>query len=92
MEKNQSILWVDATPDEDYPLRILKAYRHQCDYKLSSTTNPCIDETSILCIAMNEMQNKRAAILDKAIALLEHEKPSEVWDDKMTEEITNHAT
>jgi len=66
------IIHVDATPDEDYPIRILRAYRRNCDWRWSSTTDGG-DETNPLVITMNELNDKRVALLDKAIALLENE-------------------
>ncbi len=61
---------IDATPNDDYPIRILEAYRRDCDFWYSSSANLAETETNQLCIAMNEMQKKRAAILDKAIKKL----------------------
>jgi hypothetical protein len=66
----QPIKHIDATPDDGYPLRILEAYRRDCDMWCSSSTNLGDPETNPLCIAMNEMQKKRAVVLDKAIAKL----------------------
>jgi hypothetical protein len=64
----QAIMHVDATPDEGYPLRILRAYRENCNCRWATTTDGAMDA---LCGMMNEMCDKRAAILDKAIARLE---------------------
>lgn len=58
--QRQDFLHIDATPDADYPLRILRAYRQQCDVR-TLTTPPELGEQ------MNEWQDHRAAILDKAI-------------------------
>lgn len=69
------VLFLDATPDEGYPLRILKAYRQQCDCRWSTTTdadgtvNPVLDPAALE--QMNKDNDKRAEILDRAIALLE---------------------
>jgi hypothetical protein len=65
----QPILHVDATPDENYPLRILQAYRRMCDGKWSASSVG-VDETNPLIKALNDMQDKRAKILDKAITKL----------------------
>lgn len=61
------VLFIDATPNEDYPIRILTAYRKQTDCRFMEDTNPPQDP---LLIAMNENNNKRATILDKAIEIL----------------------
>ena len=64
----QPIIQVDGTPDEDYPLRILRAYREDCNCRWESNeSNPLID-------IMNQHCDQRAEILDRAIALLEGEK------------------
>lgn len=64
----QPIIHVDATPDENYPLRILRAYRENCNCEwVSDTDNPLIDQ-------MNKHCRQRAVILDAAIAVLEKEK------------------
>lgn len=61
----QPILHIDATPNEDYVLRILQAYRKNCDCRWASfKPNALID-------MMNEHCDQRAALLDKAIAAIE---------------------
>jgi hypothetical protein len=62
---------VDETPDTDFPLRILRAYRERCDYLISSTSLMDGEEENPLFVEMNKLQKKRARILDKAIAKLE---------------------
>ena len=62
--------FVDATPDEGYPLRILRAYREDCDCMFSDNTVG-EEPTSPLLKLMNEHNRQRAVILDKAIVLLE---------------------
>lgn len=64
------ILRVDATPDAEYPLRILRAYRGDCDC-LWSTGSAGVEEG--IYKQMNEDQRQRAVILDNAIELLELE-------------------
>lgn len=60
----QPIIHIDNTPNKEYALRILKAYRENCDCKWSSNRgNPLIEE-------MNKAQDKRAKILDRAIQIL----------------------
>ncbi len=65
----EPIIHVDATPDEDYPLRILRAYRKNCNRKWVA------DPPSALIDMMNEHCDKRAVILDKAIACLKKFTP-----------------
>ncbi len=63
---------VDATPDEDFPIRILQLYRQDCESKyLTSGLSP---ERTLVWEMMNEWQDQRAAILDKAIAVLKSVK------------------
>ena len=73
----EPILHVDATPDEDYPLRILRAYRENCDCMWATTTDGKEDAASPLLVLMNEHNRKRAIILNKAILFLEKERRSE---------------
>lgn len=62
------IIHVDATPDKNYPLRILRAYRENCNcIWTSDTDNPLIDQ-------MNKDCRQRAVLLDSAIAVLEKER------------------
>lgn len=58
---------VNATPDDELPLRLLQAYRDDCDIKWSSDGSKSRD---MLAKIMNEAQQKRAVILDAAIAKL----------------------
>ena len=61
-----------------YPIRILEAYRKRCNYKwtLSSTTTTGNDITKIL----NDFQDERAEILDKAIAILYKQQAKKMND------------
>lgn len=65
----QPIKYVDATPDNNYPLRILEAYRQDCDCRWAEDTdggkvkNPLLKQMNADC-------EKRAEILDKAIQKL----------------------
>ena len=61
----QGIMVVDATPNEGYPLRILRAYRENCNVKWVA------EPPSTLVDMMNADCDKRAEILDRAIAILE---------------------
>ena len=65
----QEFLHIDATPDESYPLRILQAYRRLGDYKWSDSSDG-VSENNVLAKTMNDLQEKRNALLDRAIALL----------------------
>ena len=60
----QPIIHIDGTPDENYVLRILKAYRENCDCKWSGNVDNLVIE------AMNNHQDQRAELLDKAIRIL----------------------
>ncbi len=66
--------FVDATPDGDYALRILRAYREDCDMRWADNTLG-IKSKSPIAKLMNNTQKERAKELDKAIKILE---------DKMT--------
>ena len=66
----EPVIHVDATPDEGYPLRILRAHRQNCDCRWSDTYEGGDTENPLLR-AMNEANDKRAAILDRAISVLE---------------------
>jgi len=65
----QPILHIDGTPDEDYPLRILRAYRQECDCKWAENTDDS-EPTNPLLIMMNKHCEQRAEILDRAIEKL----------------------
>jgi len=62
-------IWIDSTPDTQYALRILKAYRRRCDERWMVEGFP--KERRLLYDAMNAHQEQRAKELDRAIALLE---------------------
>ena len=66
----QPILYVDATPNEEYPLRILRAYRHFSDCQWAEDTDGGPVKNQLLKV-MNKNNETRAKILDKAIKLLE---------------------
>ncbi len=68
----EPVMHIDATPDGNYPLRILRAYRQHCDcYWTTNTGNP-------LMVAMNKACEERAVILDKAIIILEQELAKDI--------------
>lgn len=61
----EPIRHINATPDKEYPLRILKAYRENCNCRWAGDLdNPLIK-------TMNEMNDERAKLLDNAIEILE---------------------
>ncbi len=65
----EPIIHVEATPNEGYPLRILEAYRENCNCRfVSNYKSPLIDQ-------MNADYDKRGVILDKAIACLKKFTP-----------------
>ena len=64
----ESILYVDATPNGTYALRILQAYRDNCNCRYIILG---MDEEYIKFYdMMNELQDQRAKELDKAIGKL----------------------
>jgi len=67
----QPILYIDMTPTDDLALRILRAYRENCDCRWSGDTDGSAIEDNPMLQMMNEHQDKRAGILDKAITVLE---------------------
>ncbi len=67
----ESILHVDSTPDDEYPLRILRAYRK--NRNVHWEVEGGID--SKIYDEINEHQKQRAKILDRAIVKLESENP-----------------
>jgi hypothetical protein len=61
----QPIIHIDATPDADYVLRILTAYRQHadCNFEVHGVS----DAEKIIYDAMNEANVARAELLDAAI-------------------------
>lgn len=57
--------FIDATPDGNYALRILRAYRYDCDLRWEGQP-----ETEFIRL-MNELQDKRTEELDRAIETLQ---------------------
>ena len=60
---------IDATPNDGYPLRIIQAYRQDCDCKWADTTDGEDTENPLLRL-MNDLNEQRAKILDMAIKKL----------------------
>ena len=68
----EPIIHVDCTPDADYPLRILRAHRENCNcrwevFGLDRSTHR-------ICDMMNEDCEKRARLLTFAIDVLQSAK------------------
>lgn len=64
----EEVKFINSTPDENYPLRILQTYRRNCD-SFWETRGLSEDDTRFWEI-MNEHQRERAEILDRAIRKL----------------------
>lgn len=64
----QAIEYVDATPDDGYALRILQAYRQNCNSEFVAIDVP--EESKAFYEMLNDLQRKRAKILDEAIEKL----------------------
>jgi len=64
------LLVVDMTPDSNLPLRILRAYRQNCDsmWEVHGFT----EKQKLIYDEMNLHQIQRAMILDEAILRLEN--------------------
>lgn len=62
--ERQGVLFVDATPDDEYPLRILRAYLDNAEGSYVESEPPLIGEI------MNQAQRDRAVILRRAIERL----------------------
>jgi hypothetical protein len=58
----EPVRFVDATPDEEYPLRILRAYLENAELRYQGAPD------GTLAATMNEMNERREAILRHAIA------------------------
>jgi hypothetical protein len=69
MKKYVERKFIDATPDGGYALRILRAYRADCNIKWSDNTAGLKISNSLL-IELNKLQKLRAKELDKAIKKL----------------------
>lgn len=67
-EEKQEVQYIDATPNDEYPIRILQAYRQSATVKWADNIDGSCDNP--LYKLMNEHCDKRAAILDEAIKVL----------------------
>lgn len=66
----EALRHVDATPDNMYPIRILQAHRENCNCKWSNSAGGIETDNPLLKL-MNEQNDERAKILDKAIEILQ---------------------
>jgi hypothetical protein len=67
----QPLLNVDMTPDDKLAIRILEAYRYNCDSKWATSSDGSCDNP--IYALMNQYNDERAVILDKAIEKLKLE-------------------
>ena len=67
----QPLLMVDMTPNDQLAIRILEAYRYNCNSKWATSSDGSCDNP--VYSLMNEHQDERAVILDRAIAKLKSE-------------------
>jgi len=67
-ESKQEINYVNATPDENYPVRILESYIYEDSTWTDNTLG--LPPDNPLCVALNETQRKRNEILRRAIVKL----------------------
>lgn len=63
---------IDATPNDQYPIRILEVYLHRTEARWVLTG--CTERLYQIYDAINEAQDKRAEILQKAIDILKNGK------------------
>ena len=64
------VVWLDATPDADYPLRLLRAHRESHTVRWAQAIDG--DEASARAVERIEQdQNDRVRYLDEAIRVLE---------------------
>jgi hypothetical protein len=68
----EPVLFINNTPDEEYPLRILQTYRKNCNCFWS--TEGLDVSTMQIYEVMNDHQKQRAKLLDNAINILTREK------------------
>lgn len=68
MPTNELILHVDMTPDAGLPLRVLRAYRANCDIRILGDAS--LEGSKRGEVALQK-QLQRAALFDKAITTLE---------------------
>lgn len=64
----EAVLYIDATPDKEYPIRILEAYLENANAMW--IVDGIEDNTKLIYDVMNKDQEKRIVILEKAISIL----------------------
>jgi hypothetical protein len=64
----ETLTHIDSTPDAEYPLRILRAQRSNCDCHFEVTGVGA--KSKVLWDMLNSHQDQRAKILDKALEIL----------------------
>jgi len=73
-ETHEPLRIIDATPDANYPLRILCAYRESCNYHWGdSVEGSDTSDKHPVFVKLNAACVERAKVLDHAIAILERE-------------------
>lgn len=65
-DNERSRIFVNATPDDGYPLRILQAYLADGDVYMTDNTEG-EPPSNPLCVAMNEANEQRTEIVRQAI-------------------------
>lgn len=66
------IRFVDATPNDELPVRILRAY---LDRTVWSDNTLGVEPSNPLCIELNRLQVERNRIIEQAIAALAQSQP-----------------
>lgn len=68
--EGEPIIDIDATPDEGYVLRILKAHLHNNEHLHVTDNTAGEPPKDLVCIAMNKAATERVKLLRKAIHTL----------------------
>jgi hypothetical protein len=70
VENHGTFRWMDMTPNDDLPRRILSAY---LDYSEWTDNTAGLEPTNPLILAMNQHREQRNALIEAALAALEEE-------------------
>ena len=81
----QPVLFIDGTPDDEYVMRILRAYRDNCNSKWATATDGSCDNPMFQL--MNEHQDQRAKVLDEAIKKMESYASQQMPSDDTFEQV-----
>lgn len=85
----EPLIGIDATPDAEYPQRILRAHRGNCDIRMECEGELGVG-TEELVRVMNEACEGRARLLNRAIKILDAANaPIDI--EKENEPCTNHT-